>query len=220
MLLLALAATPLPGACKPQLAPLTTGTTSGPSNIRFWRKSEAGEWYGEGWLGWTFATDALQPVRMTVRDRPKNREQDEDEVSVESTPDVTFAVRCIPQVRAGKIQQAGVVNESVGPRRPVNISVGRRVYQVRIQTSRDDLFDAKVMLVEGRRMQVLYSVPGFADDPHFEIVWAGDLDGDGKLDLLVDLEAKYSVHPYRLLLSSKAVGRELVGDAALFETRD
>jgi hypothetical protein len=30
----------------------------------------------------------------------------------------------------------------------------------------------------------------------------------------------YSWHPYRLLLSSKAVGTELVGEAAVFETGD
>jgi hypothetical protein len=77
-----------------------------------------------------------------------------------------------------------------------------------------------VVVTDGHQSQVLYSVDGFADEPHFEIVWAGDLDRDGKLDLIVNLERKYSWHPFRLLLSSKAVGAELVGQAAIFETGD
>jgi hypothetical protein len=47
-----------------------------------------------------------------------------------------------------------------------------------------------------------------------------DLDRDGRLDLIVNLERKYSRHPYRLLLSSSASKGQLVGDAALFETGD
>jgi hypothetical protein len=36
----------------------------------------------------------------------------------------------------------------------------------------------------------------------------------------VNLSRKYSLHPYRLLLSSMASGTDLVGDAAVFETGD
>jgi hypothetical protein len=61
---------------------------------------------------------------------------------------------------------------------------------------------------------------GFVDEPHFDVPWAGDLDGDGKLDLVVNLSRKYSLHPYRLLLSSMAAVGELVGEAAAFETGD
>jgi hypothetical protein len=76
----------------------------------------------------------------------------------------------------------------------------------------------KVVLTDGRQTQVLYSADGFVDDPHFYIEWAGDLDGDGKLDLVVNLSRKYSVHPHRLLLSSKASPTELVREVAAFLT--
>ena len=76
------------------------------------------------------------------------------------------------------------------------------------------------MLTDGTRSQVLYSVDGFADGPHFQIEWAGDLDRDGRLDLVVNLSRKYSHHPYRLLLSTKASAVEIVGEAAIFETFD
>jgi hypothetical protein len=35
---------------------------------------------------------------------------------------------------------------------------------------------------------------------------------------VVNLHPKYSWHPYRLLLSTRATGKELVGEAAIFET--
>jgi hypothetical protein len=76
------------------------------------------------------------------------------------------------------------------------------------------------VLTEGGRRQVLYSADGFVDEPHFDVVWAGDLDRDGRLDFIVNLHRKYSWHPYRLLLSSMAATGQLVGDAALFETGD
>ena len=88
------------------------------------------------------------------------------------------------------------------------------VARVRISPTR------QVVLSHGRGTQVLYSTDGFVDEPHFDVPWAGDLDGDRKLDLVVNLSRKYSLHPYRLLLSSVAAAGELVGEAAAFETGD
>jgi len=221
LLLLALTGAPPQTDCKPQFAPLETGSHIGASSLNFWRKEEAGEWGGEGWLGWTGnSADTLRPVRLIVRDRPKDRGDDEKEVSVDSPPDVRFAVRCIPNLRAGRIRTTSINEESLKPNLPLKVSLGSRRYELRLQSTREDLYDAQVVLSYGQQTQVLYSADGFADEPHFDIVWTGDLDRDGKLDLIVNLERKYSWHPYRLLLSSKAVGTELVGQAAIFETGD
>lgn len=206
--------------CRPQFAPLDTGTHSGASTLSFWRKEEAGEWDGEGWLGWNPKGDLLQPVRLIVLDRPQDHDDDEDEVSVESVPDVTFAIRCVSNLRAGPIRAARVISRSFEPGKPLKVSLGRRQYELRLDATRQDLSDAQVVLTDGRRTQILYATGGFVDDPHFDIVWAGDLDGDGRLDLIVNLNKKYSVHPYRLLLSTSAAAGQLVGDAALFVTMD
>jgi hypothetical protein len=220
VLFLALAAAPPPAGCAPQFAPLETGSSVADSRLPVWRKTEAGQWNGRGWVGWNWQGDALRPVRLVVRDRPKEPRQEEGEVSVKSIPDVSFAVRCIPQLRAGRIQATPVANESLEPGHALKISLNSRHYELRLESARPDLFDAVVILTDGRRRQVLYSTDGFADEPHFDIVWAGDLDRDGRLDLVVNLDRKYSWHPYRLLLSSKASARQLVGEAAIFETGD
>ena len=134
-------------------------------------------------------------MRLVVRDRPKRFPEDEDAVTVESRPEVTWAVRCIPGLRAGKIHNADVVNHNLHSQGPLDVSLGERRYQLRLQAKAPSLADAKVILTHGGRTQVLYLADGFADDPHFDIEWAGDLDADGKLDLIVNLSRKYSVHP-------------------------
>jgi len=207
------------GSCKPQFAPLQTGSTSGGSTLKFWRKEEAGAWGGAGWLGWTWDSDTLQPVELIVRDRPKDS-PDDDSVTVESVPDVTFAVRCLSALTAGPIRTTTIVNRSLQYDGPLIMTFATRQYGLYLESSREDLSDAQVIFTDGRRKQVLYSADGFTDDPHYEVVWAGDLDGDGQLDLIVNLHRKYSWQPYRLLLSSLASKGQLVGDAALFETGD
>jgi hypothetical protein len=205
--------------CTPQFAPLSTGSSSARSLLMFWRKEEAGAWGGDGWLGWTYDDDALVPVTLIVRDLPKERDDDEDEVTVESVPDVPFAMRCIA-VPTLHIRSAGVVNRSPDLGKPLNMALGDRKYQLALRGSRKDLTDAKVILSDGHRSQVLYSTEGFVDEPHFDVNWAGDLDGDGLLDLVVNMSRKYSVHPYRLLLSSAASSDELVAEVAGFVTGD
>jgi hypothetical protein len=209
-----------PPACTPQFAALSTGSFSGLSPVPFWRKAEAGDWGGAGWLGWTSERNELRAVRMVVGTRPTQEGDQEPFVIVEAVPRVDFAVRCVQGLRAGSIQRASVTEISLLSTRSATISLGGREYRLRLESAVASLSDAKVILTEGDRTQVVYSADGFADDPHFDLHWAGDLDGDGKLDLVVDLSRKYSVLTYRLLLSTRARPGQLVGDAALFETMD
>jgi hypothetical protein len=220
LLLLALIAGSPPAPCVPQFAPLDTGTYSGGSMIGAWRKDEAGAWRGQGWLGWRHDSETLEPVRLVIRDLQREPGDDFDQVSVQPMPEMDYAVRCVPQLRAGPVRNARVVNEYLTRDQPLKIELGERRYEVRLESTRDDLFDARVVLSEGRRMQVLYSAGGFSDEPHYVIEWAGDLDRDGRLDLVATLSRKYSLHPHTLLLSSWASGSALVGKVAVFTSSD
>jgi hypothetical protein len=133
---------------------------------------------------------------------------------------LTFAVRCMPAVRAGRMESALVVNHELQFDGPLEIALGKRRYIVRLERLNQNLADARVVLSDGTVRQVLYSTDGFVDDPHFYVEWAGDLDRDGRLDLVVNLSRKYSMHPHRLLLSTTAKESELVGEAAVFVTGD
>ena len=221
VVVLACQAIGIPAAlCTPQFAPLSTATYSGDSQLPFWREEEAGRWGGAGWVGWRNDGDRLERVQFDVRPRPKSDANDEDEVTVVTTPEVNFAVRCVPEITPGPILNARIQEHDLAYHGPLHIALGTRKYQLQLDGKDPSLADARVILRDGRRSQVLYSADGFVDEPHFQIVWAGDLDRDGKLDLVVNIHRKYSWHPYRLLLSSKAVGKSLVGEAALFETGD
>lgn len=94
----------------------------------------------------------------------------------------------------------------------------------RLQPGKEGRSDGLLLeLRQGGRRQLL---DGF--DPVMEgpvpvrptdyLLWAGDLDGDGKPDLLVDLSG--GMRKVKLYLSSLATGQELVGEAGSFEFVD
>ena len=58
------------------------------------------------------------------------------------------------------------------------------------------------------------------DDPRFSLEWAGDLDQDGKPDLIMTLAQKYSSLPNVPFLSSKAGAGELVKQVAEYRVED
>jgi hypothetical protein len=88
--------------------------------------------------------------------------------------------------------------------------------------------DAVIILTQAGRRQELFDAaePGTTndpalvvscDEPHFTVHWAGDLDRDGRLDMLVTFSHKYSYHPRQLFLSSGARSDELVAEVARYE---
>lgn len=207
------------GKCSPQLAPLHTGSFSGASDLPMWSREQVEPWRGDGWLGWKSDGESLVPVRLMIRDVPAPI-QDYAELTVQSVPKVDFAVRCISGLEGGRIRSIVTHQVDLVYDGPLSVSLGDRQYHVSVQASDKYLADARVILTQGRRSQTLYSADGFADGPHFFVVWAGDLDQDGNLDLVVNLHRKYSWHPYRLLLSTKAKGLQMVGEAAVFVSGD
>lgn len=66
----------------------------------------------------------------------------------------------------------------------------------------------------GGHSQDLPAPTRFAEDGVPTVLWAGDLDRDGKLDLYMDMTDHYNVRNYVLLLSSRASGHQLLMQAA------
>jgi len=77
---------------------------------------------------------------------------------------------------------------------------------------------SKIVLVRGDTQQDLFALSGNANEPDWRLIWAGDLDGDGKLDFYVDLSDHYNVAHKRLFLSSQAEPGKLVKQVAEFVT--
>jgi hypothetical protein len=78
--------------------------------------------------------------------------------------------------------------------------------------------NARLLLTDGRITQTLYALKGWDGDVDWQLRWAGDLDGDGKLDLFAALSYHYNVSERRLFLSSQAQPGQLVAEIAVFRT--
>jgi hypothetical protein len=64
--------------------------------------------------------------------------------------------------------------------------------------------------------QTIVDLHGLSEDRPPHVVWAGDLDGDYALDLLMEVGNHYNVTEYALFLSSAARGKALVSEVARF----
>lgn len=69
--------------------------------------------------------------------------------------------------------------------------------------------DHRVTLVAPSGKQALRPFDSARDNP-VEVIWSGDLDGDGKLDLLLRVPSHYAGPVHRLYLSSAAKGKDLL----------
>lgn len=78
---------------------------------------------------------------------------------------------------------------------------------------------SRLILESGSLKQVLFEWPGGLLDQPCRLIWAGDLDGDGKLDLFLALSDHYNVSEYTLFLSSRRTAGTLVQRVAAFVAR-
>lgn len=76
--------------------------------------------------------------------------------------------------------------------------------------------NAQLVLALGDSEQTLYTLEDCGNDPYWLLLWAGDLDRDGKLDLYVSVTQHYNVSERRLFLSSAAGDEDLVKEVAEF----
>jgi hypothetical protein len=78
--------------------------------------------------------------------------------------------------------------------------------------------DYQVQMVGLGRTDVVFSLDGIDNNAPPSVLWAGDLDADGVVDLFADLPTHYAGHHYILFLSSVARAGQLVAEAASLTT--
>lgn len=77
--------------------------------------------------------------------------------------------------------------------------------------------DFRIVFICGQSYQVLWDInapvpEGYAfDEPKFELLWAGDSDHDGMIDIVMEMSPKYSCSRKVTYLSSLAGEGELLG---------
>jgi hypothetical protein len=147
---------------------------------------------------------------------------------VTTPPDATLLLAGVPRLSEGTAITVGQQIDLGGETRESKFWLGSRQYTIRLDSREPNYCDAVIVLAEAGRRQQLFDAAGpgttndpalviSCDEPHFTVHWAGDLDRDGRLDLLATFSQKYSYHPRQLFLSSGARSHELVAEVARYE---
>lgn len=133
--------------------------------------------------------------------------------------EAVLLLRGLPDVLGTVIQPVITQERSLGAHEslPIEFSATRHLLRVTGTDPKADVLGkgSTLELSDGTKRQVLYSLPEGGDEPDWSVLWAGDMDGDGRLDLYVNVTNHYNVTNHTLFLSSLAKPGELVGRAGV-----
>ena len=187
---------------------------------------DAGEWFALVQSGPRFQ---LRPVRVSVT--PVHDEIDEDPeslngrlVTADATPDPVILLR-------GDIFRSREVTAVVAQAHTLALgeahSLGSAVFSLGVEDTTviagQWQYHIRLWLQQGNVSQPVATYSGYSDDGKSvnyaaerppQILWAGDLDGDRRLDFLLDTSDHYNVEELTLYLSSQAHGGVLVQASA------
>ena len=162
------------------------------------------------WMG--LYGDRLARATVAVRD---TEPPVDDGFALDSSPDrPDLLLRNVPRLRAGPVVSAGR-DQDLTPESPLTYQLGKRLYTLVLEINNEAMSGRRVVIREGGREQILFD-ESEGDEPQVRVHWAGDLDGDGRLDLVATFARKYSSLPRALWLSGAARRRALVGAVASF----
>ena len=189
---------------------------------------------GERWLG-LYAQGgasylAFSEVRVeTVRDYIVDQEPDAKtgkRVSVGDAISPVFLVRGANELRPGAVTTVHVGEEPFRNATKIGLELAGTRYSLTVSTkpgkagevvSHDD---AALIFQSGEIAQTLYALGGEGRETevNWTLLWAGDADADGKLDLYLEVSSHYNASQRKLFLSSKAAKGRLLREVAEFNT--
>lgn len=189
---------------------------------------------GEQWLGLYLLEGRSYLVLSTVtveaaHDPVVDQSPDErtgKSVEVDQPSDPVFLVRGVGELQIGAVTTAFEGPRELGNQSKVELKLAERTYALRAEAkeagpgnyvSRDD---AKLIFEHAGVSQTLYSLDGEGreTEAYWLLLWAGDLDGDDRLDLYVQVSNHYNVSQRKLFLSTRAGRGRLLREVAEFHT--
>ncbi len=178
---------------------------------------------------------SLRPVRVSVVREydaivDENGEQTGKRVQISPHVEATVLLRGLRSLKPGLVATA-IGEQNFRQGRRIEARLGTRSYHLSFECIPHEVAEGQsgtceLKVESGPSTQVLftYQLPfisdgewhtsGILDTPM--ILWAGDLDGDGRLDVLVNTSDNDNVGEVRLYLSSLADPARLMAEAARF----
>ena len=186
---------------------------------------------GENWFGLFRSAkgDELYQTKITIEKISTPFDEGDEPggvtVAVDRIGNPIFLVKGSNRFRSGPINSLLHDNLFLYPAQDLSLSLEKRHYNLlAFGTTNDEghilsyglrLWDSKL-----RKYQTIAQIdnPGWETTQNsFNILWAGDLDADGRLDLFLNLSEHYAGKAYALFLSSFADEGFLLKRVATFE---
>jgi len=167
----------------------------------------------------------LRPATVIIEDTQHGCGRQGHRIATSDSSHPLFLVSGMRSVQPGHVDSVFEGSKFVYPAESVPLTLGERGWYrlsafgtATWRPSEVWVSNYEVILQRERVRQVLAVFPRVDWDGPPHLLWAGDLDRDQKLDLLLDLRRSYVGNIYVLFLSSLASGDSLVGRAAEFAT--
>jgi hypothetical protein len=177
---------------------------------------------GEVWFGLFHAKNGFEILKteITVLDSPSTGGLYEKYVRTERIGDPVFLIRGMPELQEGPVK---TVFYGFFQPQPTNNGINLRT-DMRLQyllsaggkTSAETIEDYELKLSDRQTSQIITKRSSALRESMPILLWAGDLDGDGKLDLLIDMTDHYNVRQPTLFLSSRAKPGQLLEKVASY----
>lgn len=125
-----------------------------------------------------------------------------------------FLVNGVPALKSGRVSTSKTYQKErpdIGFKTKLN--VGAKESTLAVSGKKKDSewrSQYKIVLETEGVKQTVYERKEVSDSSFPSLLWAGDLDGDGKLDLIMDTTNNYNVRDVTLFLSTKAKPGKLV----------
>lgn len=157
------------------------------------------------------ATLVVETVKDEILDADDQRTGRRVSLSTGETP---VAILAGLELQAGPVTTSVSGERSLMAAQPVEFSLGQRTYRLE---GVGDQNGYRLVLSDGEHTRTLVAHDSL-DDTVPRLLWAGDLDRDGKADFLIDLTRHYNVSQPTLFLSKGAEAGEVVKQVATFRT--
>lgn len=184
-----------------------------------------------GWLGLYRKKDKyylmpttieVKAVSHTLRDRNDSKEKTGREVSSKIKLPSVFLLKNAKILRQGEVMTVFYGNEtdsdSIDRKYRREFDFNGKKYTLFVEDTSDEdgeylTAKSKMVITDGKTKQTIFESE-FCSDCSWNLCWVGDLDNDGKLDFMLNLNSHYNSTCHTLFLSSQAEKTGIVRDVA------